>query len=140
MTDGKYTIELSLLGGTGKAHIESPASLEIKDGVMTARLVWNSSSYDYMKIGEAEYYPVSGEKTSTFLVGVPALDDEIPVLAETVAMSKPHLIEYTLCFDSATIKEANAFPLWAVFAGAALAFGALTAIILIRKGRKNKTD
>ena len=140
MTDGNYTIELTLSGGTGKAHIESPASLEIKDGVMTARLVWNSSSYDYMKIGDTEYYPVSGEKTSTFLVEVPVLDDEIPVLAETVAMSKPHLIEYTLCFDSATIKEVSAFPLWAVFAGAALALGALATIILIRKGRKNETE
>ena len=62
------------------------------------------------------------------------------MLAETVAMSKPHLIEYTLCFDSATIKEVSAFPLWAVFAGAALALGALATIILIRKGRKNETE
>ena len=138
MTDGKYTIELTLTGGTGKAHIESPASIEIKDGVMTAELVWNSSNFDYMKIGEAEYYAVSGEKNSTFLVEVPALDREIPVLAETVAMSKPHLIEYTLYFDSATIKEANTFPLWAVFAGAAIAFGALAAVILIRRCRKNE--
>ena len=140
MTDGKYTIELTLSGGTGKAYIKSPASIEIKNGVMTARLVWSSSSYDYMKIGDAEYYPVSGENTSTFLVEVPALNDEIPVLAETVAMNKPHLIEYTLCFDSATIKEVNAFPLWAVFAGAALAVGALFAVIFIRKGKKNETE
>ena len=138
MTDGKYTIELTLSGGTGKAYIESPASLEIKDGVMTAELVWSSSNFDYMKIGNAEYYPVSGEKNSTFLVEVPVLDDEIPVLAETVAMSKPHLIEYTLYFDSATIKEANAFPLWAVFVGAALALGTLAAVILIRRCRKNE--
>ena len=138
MTDGKYTIELTLSGGTGRAHIESPASLEINDGVMTAELVWSSSNFDYMKIGDAEYYPVSGEKNSTFLVEVPALDHEIPVLAETVAMSKPHLIEYTLYFDSATIKEANAFPLWAVFVGAALALGTLAAVILIRRCRKNE--
>lgn len=138
MTDGKYTIELTLTGGTGKAYIESPASLEIKDGVMTAELVWSSCNFDYMKIGNAEYYPVSGEKNSTFLVEVPALDHEIPVLAETVAMSKPHLIEYSLCFDSTTIKEANTFPLWAVFVGAAIAFGALAAVILIRRCRKNE--
>lgn len=138
MTDGKYTIELTLSGGTGKAHIESPASLEIKDGVMTAELVWSSSNFDYMKIGDAEYYPVSGEKNSTFLVEVPVLDDEIPVLAETVAMSKPHLIEYTLYFDSATIKESNTFPLWAVFVVAALALGTLAAVILIRRCRKNE--
>ena len=45
------------------------------------------------------------------MIEVPSLDTDIPVLAEALAMSEPHLIEYTLNFNSATIKEADTFPI-----------------------------
>lgn len=98
LEDGEYQVEVELSGGSGKAKIESPAKLIVKNGEMTAELVWSSSSYTYMKIGDVIYYPVSAEGNSVFVVPVTAFDEEIPFVAETVAMSTPHEIEYTMIF------------------------------------------
>lgn len=140
MTDGKYTIEVTLSGGTGRAYIHSPAKLEIKNGVMTAEIVWSSSSYDYMEIDGREYYPVSSEKNSTFMIEIPELDTDIPVLAETLAMSEPHLIEYTLKFDSATIKEADTFPIFAVILGGVVLIAGVLSALIVKRRKKNETD
>lgn len=96
LEDGEYQAEVELLGGSGKAKIASPAKLTVKNGEMTAELVWSSSNYTYMKIGDVTYYPVSTGGNSTFIVPVETFDEEIPFAAETVAMSTPHEIEYSL--------------------------------------------
>ena len=140
MTDGKYTIEVSLTGGTGRSSVQSPAMLEIENGIMTAEIVWSSNSYDYMEVDGEEYYPVSGEEYSTFLVEIPALDTDIPVLAETLAMSEPHLIEYTLKFDSATIKEADTFPIYALVISGAILLAGVIAVLAVKRKKKNETD
>lgn len=140
MTDGKYTIEVSLTGGTGRSSVQSPAMLEIENGIMTAEIVWSSNSYDYMEVEGEEYYPVSGEEYSTFLVEIPALDTDIPVLAETLAMSEPHLIEYTLKFDSATIKEADTFPIYALVISSAILLAGVIAVLAVKRKKKNETD
>ena len=140
MTDGKYTIEVSLTGGTGRSSVQSPAELEIENGIMTAEIVWSSNSYDYMEVDGKEYYPVSGEEYSTFLVEIPALDTDIPVLAETLAMSEPHLIEYTLKFDSATIKEADTFPIYALVISGAILLAGVIAVLAVKRKKKNETD
>lgn len=138
MKDGSYTIEVTMTGGTGRSQIKSPAELEIENGIMTAEIVWSSNSYDYMKVDEKEYYPISSEENSTFLVEVPALDTDIPILAETLAMSEPHLIEYTLNFNSETLKENDTFPLSAAVVGAVIAVGIIAVLFIKRK--KNKRD
>ena len=140
MTDGKYTIEVSLTGGTGRSSVQSPAMLEIENGIMTAEIVWSSNSYDYMEVDGEEYYPVSSEEYSTFLVEIPALDTDIPVLAETLAMSEPHLIEYTLKFDSATIKEADTFPIYALVISGAILLAGVIAVLAVKRKKKNETD
>lgn len=140
MTDGKYTIEVSLTGGTGRSSVQSPAMLEIENGIMTAEIVWSSNSYDYMEVDGEEYYPVSGEEYSTFLVEIPALDTDIPVLAETLAMSEPHLIGYTLKFDSATIKEADTFPIYALVISGAILLAGVIAVLAVKRKKKNETD
>lgn len=140
MTDGKYTIEVSLTGGTGRSSVQSPAELEIENGIMTAEIVWSSNSYDYMEVDGEEYYPVSSEEYSTFLVEIPALDTDIPVLAETLAMSEPHLIEYTLKFDSATIKEADTFPIYALVISGAILLAGVIAVLAVKRKKKNETD
>ena len=51
-----------------------------------------------------------GDCTKTKLkkaIPVASFDTELDVIADTVAMSKPHEIEYTLAFDSSTIKTAE---------------------------------
>ena len=53
------------------------------------------------------YLPVNTEGNSVFELPVTAFDKEVPVTADTTAMSVPHEIEYTLAFDSSTIKTAE---------------------------------
>ena len=98
LTDGTYQAEVILTGGSGKATITSPTVITVKDGKIMATLVWTSPNYDYM-IVEGEKYLNEAEagENSTFTVTVSSLDTEIPVIGDTVAMSKPHEVEYTLC-------------------------------------------
>ena len=50
LADGSYTAEVAFSGGSGKSHIESPVTLTVKDGAVTATVVWSSSKYDYMLV------------------------------------------------------------------------------------------
>ena len=107
LEDGSYTVEVALEGGSGKATVESPAVLEIQDGKASAVLVWSSPNYDYMLVDGEKYERTNTEGNSTFEIPVSGFDYQIPVVGNTVAMSTPHEIEYTLQFDSASVKEAN---------------------------------
>ena len=104
--DGSYTCAVTLEGGSGRATVESPAALTVADGAMTATIVWSSPNYDYMLIDGEKYLPINTEGNSTFEIPVAALDTALAVTADTVAMSTPHEIEYTLRFDSASIAPA----------------------------------
>lgn len=107
LEDGTYTAEVTLEGGSGRASIESPSTLTVKDGKVTASIVWSSPNYDYMLVNDEKYLPVNTEGNSAFEIPVAAFDTALDVIADTVAMSKPHEIEYTLTFDSSTIKTAE---------------------------------
>jgi heme-binding NEAT domain protein len=102
--DGTYTCDVTLEGGSGRATVESPAALTVADGKMTATIVWSSPNYDYMLVDGEKYLPTNTEGNSTFEIPVAALDTALDVTADTVAMSTPHEIEYTLTFDSASLK------------------------------------
>ena len=104
ISDGEYTASVLLSGGSGRAYIESPCSVTVKDGKATARIVWSSPNYDYMIVDGETYYPVNTEGNSEFEIPI-TLDKEMQVQADTTAMSKPHLIEYTLLF---TLEKDNA--------------------------------
>ena len=102
--DGSYTCEVTLEGGSGRATVESPAALTVADGKMTATLVWSSPNYDYMIVDGEKYLPTNTEGNSTFEIPVSALDTALTVTADTVAMSTPHEIEYTLTFAADSLK------------------------------------
>ena len=102
--DGSYTCEVTLEGGSGRATVESPAALTVADGKMTAALVWSSPNYDYMIVDGEKYLPTNTEGNSTFEIPVAALDTALTVTADTVAMSTPHEIEYTLTFAADSLK------------------------------------
>ena len=106
-TDGSYTCAVTLEGGSGRATVESPAALTVADGTMTATIVWSSPNYDYMLIDGEKYLPTNTEGNSTFEIPVTALDTALAVTADTVAMSTPHEIDYTLTFDSAKLTAAE---------------------------------
>lgn len=106
---GTYSCEVTLTGGTGRASIESPTTVTVDaDGNYTAQIIWSSSNYDYMIVGETKYYDQSSELGveghSVFLIPV-TMDEDITVIADTTAMSVPHEIEYVLHFSKDSLKE-----------------------------------
>ena len=105
LADGTYTIELTMEGGSGRASIQSPAQLAIADGAATAILEWSSPNYDYMLVNGEKYLPVNTEGNSVFEVPVEALDAPLTMIGDTVAMSTPHEVEYTVTFHSETLES-----------------------------------
>ena len=102
LADGTYTIAVTLEGGSGKASIQSPCTLTVADGKMTATIVWSSSHYDYMLVDGERCDVLSTENGSTFEIPVAALDTPLAVVGDTTAMSTPHEIDYTLTFDASS--------------------------------------
>ena len=98
LEDGEYTADVTLEGGSGRATVDSPANLVVKDGEVTATIVWSSPQCT-MLVGGEKYEPVNTEGNSTFEIPVDGFDYPMEVVADTVAMSEPHEIEYTLTFN-----------------------------------------
>ena len=71
-------------------------------------IVWSSPYYEYMTLGylplgeEEQYLRGNVRGNSEFVIPI-VLDEELAVSALTTAMSEPHLIDYTLYFDSSTL-------------------------------------
>ena len=104
LEDGRYTIDIIFEGGSGKAEILSPAILNVSGENITAILQWNSPNYDYMLIGEEKYLPINETGDSAFEIPVTVFDETVNIIGDTIAMSKPHEIEYSIIFCSNTIK------------------------------------
>ena len=100
--EGTYTCEVALSGGSGRAGVTSPAKLVSDGKTLTATIEWSSPNYEYMIVDGTQYDPIQTEGNSTFEIPV-TLDTELAVSASTVAMSQPHLVDYTLYFDSTTL-------------------------------------
>ncbi len=94
----EYEVEVALSGGSGKATILSPARAVEEEGKIRITLQWSSPNYDYMVVNGEKYLPVNTEGNSTFEIVVDSLDP-IQVVADTIAMSAPHEIEYELSFS-----------------------------------------
>ena len=96
--DGIYICDVTLSGGSGKASVKSPCSVEVKDGKCTATIEWSSPNYDFMMVDDKRYDPINTDGNSVFEIPVIGFDYEMPIQADTTAMSEPHLIDYTLTF------------------------------------------
>ncbi len=105
LADGHYTADVQLKGGSGKASVMSPAAILVKNGKCTATLIWSSPNYDYMIADGQKYDAQISEGHSSFNIPVSCFDRNIAVIADTVAMSAPHEIEYVLRFDSASLAQ-----------------------------------
>ena len=105
--DGTYTVEVGFEGGSGKAQILSPVTITITGGKIMAEVQWNSPNYDYMIVDGEKYLPVNTEGDSVFEIPVSVFDEPVNVIGDTVAMSKPHEVEYALTFYSDTMKAAE---------------------------------
>ena len=103
LQDGTYQVEVTLEGGSGRAYIESPTQITVKNGEITAKIVFSSEYYDYVLVDGEKYEPVNETGNSAFEIPVPAFDYALPVVADTVAMSEAHEIEYTITLHSDSI-------------------------------------
>ena len=104
LTDGSYLVEMTFEGGSGRASIASPVTITVENQKVTASVEWSSPNYDYMLVDGEKFLPVNTEGNSVFEIPVAVFDEPVTVIGDTVAMSKPHEIEYTLTFHSDTIK------------------------------------
>lgn len=105
--DGVYTAELTFEGGSGKASILSPATVTVEGKKATATVQWSSPNYDYMIVDGEKYLPVNTEGDSVFEIPMAAFDKPLTVIGDTVAMSTPHEIEYTIMFLADSLKKKN---------------------------------
>lgn len=110
IADGTYSCDVTLTGGTGRASIQSPATLTVEDGLAFASILWSSPNYDYMKVGGRQYLPVNESGNSEFCIPVSCFDQEMAVIADTTAMSEPHEIVYTLNFSRSSLTPADDAP------------------------------
>ena len=114
LADGVYDLDsFDFSGGTGKVTI-SCEQIRVENGEVLADIVFSSSHYQYVKIGDAQYDPVEsfvGSDTSIEGSGfeIPVtLQADNEIIAMTTAMSQPHEIEYTLHIGDAVPKGSTA--------------------------------
>ncbi|MBR4185482.1 MAG: hypothetical protein IKQ87_06920 [Clostridia bacterium] len=138
MNDGTYMVDVSLSGGTGRSSVKSPAELTVSESGMTARIEWSSPYYDLMIVDGERLLPVNTDGDSVFLVPVASLAVPLDVQAETVAMSEPHLIDYTLTFDASSVKASGGSPLSWIAGAAFLVSAAAAAFVIGRRIRKRR--
>lgn len=100
--DDTVLVNITMKGGTGKAYIESPVTIDITEGNITAHFIWSSKNYDYMIVDGVRYDNENPGGASTFTVPVSTLDEPLKVIGDTTAMSTPHEIEYTIFWGDMT--------------------------------------
>ncbi|MCQ2535359.1 MAG: hypothetical protein MJ110_00160 [Lachnospiraceae bacterium] len=127
--DKVYKAKVELAGGSGRASIDSPATVMVSGGKGTLHVVWSSPNYDYMIVDGEKFLPVNTEGNSEFDIPVMAqFDEPFTVIADTTAMSKPHEIEYTI-----TLKKINGtLSTILLYTGLAFIVVAITSLILKR--------
>ena len=104
LSDGHYLADVRLEGGSGRASVASPCEITVSGGAVTARIVFSSPNYDYVKMDGKTYLPVSAEGNAAFEIPLSSLDEPQEITADTTAMSVPHEIDYTLIFDPASLR------------------------------------
>lgn len=109
--DGEYSIEVDLVGGSGRASVTSPTWLYVRDGKAYAKLLWSSSYYDYMIVeGKKFFNETTDGSHSTFTIPITNLEEGMTVIADTTAMGDPLEIEYTLTFYADTVDSKSRIP------------------------------
>lgn len=99
LEDGTYSVNVELQGGSGRATVDSVATVTVTDGQAMATIVWSSAHYDYMLVDGEKYLNENEGGNSTFTFPIDGVPCEMDVIGDTTAMSTPHEIEYTLVFS-----------------------------------------
>ena len=104
-----YLVDIGFEGGTGKAYIESPVEVTSVDGNLSAVFIWSSVNYDYMIVDGVRYDNENPGGPSTFTVPVDDITGSLSVIGDTVAMSTPHEIEYTIIWGEKTVTSSEVY-------------------------------
>ncbi|MCR5844998.1 MAG: hypothetical protein K6G78_00300 [bacterium] len=142
LEDGTYTMDVEFAGGSGKASINSPAKLTVKDKCASAELEWSSDGYDYLVVNGYKYPKTNTEGNSKFEIPVLCYDKPMDIIGDTTKMSTPHEIDYTLTFKKDTAKAAGSLggsTLWIIIGIVVIAV-IVVAALLVRKSRKKKAS
>ena len=111
LTDGTYSVNVDLSGGSGRADVTSPTWLYVEDGRAYTKLLWSSTYYDYMIVEDVVYYNETTDGgNSTFTIPITAFDEPMTVIGDTTAMGDPIEIEYTLTFYEESIGSVSKVP------------------------------
>lgn len=111
MPDGDYSIEVNLMGGSGRASVTTPTWMYVQGGKGYARLLWSSPHYDYMILDGRTYYNETKDGgNSSFTIPITATDMPVDIIADTTAMGDPVEIAYTLTFYEETIGSRSRVP------------------------------
>ena len=105
--DGKYNISVELSGNDDGESIQNPTSFEMKDGEMTATVIWKDSDVDTMTVNGVEYAPVKDKGDPTFKIVVPGLNTDLDVQTETVTGTQTVVNDYTMNFKSDYLVKLN---------------------------------
>ena len=139
LEDGKYSIEVILEGGSGRATITSPAIMTVRGGKGYVQIEWSSPNYDYMKVENKTFKPLQEAGNSTFELPIIDFDMPIAVVANTTAMSTPHEIEYTLTFLQDSIKQDTSFEKMAMVVGTVIVIATVVIISFFWIHKKRRT-
>jgi hypothetical protein len=102
--DGTYPVEFTFEGGTGKGGVEA-VEAELAGGeVKTLVITMTSPNYDYCIYYGEQYINSSKEGNSVFTV--PYVEESFLLTADTVAMSQPHEIDYTVTLNMDSLWKA----------------------------------
>ena len=98
LPDGLYAPEgFSFSGGTGRVKI-SCREITVEKGEPWAEIVFSSSTWSYVRIGEQRYESQIVDGTSRFRIPIELGQNNV-IHALTTRMSSPHEVEYTLFFQ-----------------------------------------
>ena len=106
--DGSYNVNTTLTGSSHGSAIEA-TTLNVNGGAMTARITFSSKKLTWLMLNGKKYNNegTTGTTNSIFTIPVEVLDTNFTVTVETVAMSKPYTVEYTLNISSAGVPTAD---------------------------------
>lgn len=109
--DGTYTPEeFSFKGGSGKTTITCP-EVKVERGKIYATVVFSSSNYTKLVVGDNEYLPITGTSYEGSVFEVPAvLNQDMEITGTTTAMTMVHDITYTIHIKLTTIPVVTPAP------------------------------
>lgn len=103
IADGTYQFDGVLEGGTGRASFDGPLTLKVSGGAGALTFTMSSENYDYVIVNGQKYLPVNDSGNSTFTVPIDKVNCDFAFTGDTVAMSTPHEIDYTVRIDAAAL-------------------------------------